>query len=306
MSEIHEHSPEQPEELTEQINREWVTSFKIKFFLKLLNGFAQNMALYSQIQENFYNIDFDALKSQWKKIILLDVDECITHHHWDICDKTKNKLQELSEDFYIVITSNNKNGPRYNFIRERWLQWKIILMDSEFPKPNSENFLSCLDNVETSDVMEDFDYKEFARYILSLPEEIATDDMYAFSKIYSEVKSLLTDTLRANNKNDLYDATITRFTSLINNLLQSGENKGDLEKFIKAYSSVMIWDNPNTDWWAILLWIYFMIVDNPEFKTGLIPEGIDSFVEKVKLLISELIRAHWREHILGIIKKAKN
>lgn len=120
-------------------NREWFTLSKI---IHTFNVFFNKK--YTEVLESvssFCNIDFEKFKNEWKKWIILDIDDCIAPHHWKIYRFNIEKIKQLlKEEWQIVIFSNMKKSDRYIELEKLW----ISVITSWFAKPDSRWYSECL------------------------------------------------------------------------------------------------------------------------------------------------------------------
>ena len=60
--------------------------------------------------ESLEDIDFDALKSEGKSVLMFDLDSTLMpSKSGDYLPKTKELLKKLQQDFTVVVLSNNTN-----------------------------------------------------------------------------------------------------------------------------------------------------------------------------------------------------
>ncbi len=121
-------------------NRERLTLSKIKHFFNILFNNDSTITLLSV--DKFWDIDFEELKKQWKEWMILDVDQCIAYHRWNILPKNIQIIKKLKDKWWnIVIFSNMKKSDRYDELKNYW----IPVITSKYAKPDKRGFLECLE-----------------------------------------------------------------------------------------------------------------------------------------------------------------
>lgn len=130
-------------EKQEDISREWFTGEKWVHFLKTL--FVKRFSEVLSAHNSFLDINFDWLRRLGKKWIILDIDECVAPHHWDILPENMDKIRELIQNWWqIVVFSNMKESERYNELKLLW----ISVITSKYAKPDKRGFQECLDELK--------------------------------------------------------------------------------------------------------------------------------------------------------------
>lgn len=124
---------------TQDKSREWLTLWKLRHLINIFTKKELTKILLSC--DKFADIDFGKLKCAGRIWIILDVDECIAPHHWNILPENIEILKKLVRNWFkIVIFSNMKKTQRYNEIEQLW----ITIITSQFAKPNPKWFEECL------------------------------------------------------------------------------------------------------------------------------------------------------------------
>lgn len=123
-------------------NREWLTSQKlVHFFNVMFNKKATEVLEYV---ERFCYIDFEKHLIEWKKWIILDVDDCIAPHHGEILGINESIIKNLKLYWWkIVIHSNMKKSDRY----EGFKKLDIEVITSKYAKPDERGFEECLESM---------------------------------------------------------------------------------------------------------------------------------------------------------------
>ncbi len=122
------------------ISREWPTMAKITHTFNLF--FANKHIDSFNFVDIFSEIDFDELRSIWKKWIILDIDDCIAPHHGNILPENLNIIKELvAMGWQIVVHSNMKKTTRYEELEKLWIQ----IITSLYAKPDKRWFEECLE-----------------------------------------------------------------------------------------------------------------------------------------------------------------
>jgi len=131
------------QEITEKqdVSREGLTWAKVSHFVKVL--FSKKATACLEDFSSFQEIDFDVLKHiNGKKGIILDIDECVSPHHWDVLPENFETIWELlTDDWDILVYSNMKKTSRYEQLEELW----INVVTSEYAKPDERWFEECVE-----------------------------------------------------------------------------------------------------------------------------------------------------------------
>jgi len=123
-------------------HREWVTISKVVHIFKVL--FNKEATKVLEKVNTFCDIDFQKHWQDWKRGIILDVDDCIAPHHWGIYTFNKDKINQLILlGWQIVIYSNMKNSDRYEELENMGIE----VIKSPYAKPNSAWFEECVDKM---------------------------------------------------------------------------------------------------------------------------------------------------------------
>lgn len=121
------------------ICREWPTLWKFIHPIAILLNRSLTKTFWKY--EKFQEIDFEYLWEFWKRWIILDVDECIAPHHWDILPENLEIIKKIIAKWWkIIIFSNMKKNWRYAELEKLWI--KVIT--SKYPKPDPKWFRACL------------------------------------------------------------------------------------------------------------------------------------------------------------------
>lgn len=130
---------------TPDISREWFTWEKWAHFLRTLFNRRATEVLVAH--KKFLDINFSWLWNLGKRWIILDIDECIAPHHWDILPENIDKIKELLEIWWrIVVFSNMKKTSRYDELESLWIK----VVTSIYAKPDIKWFQECVEKLELS------------------------------------------------------------------------------------------------------------------------------------------------------------
>lgn len=121
-------------------NREWLQVAKIIQFFRVL--FQKKSTELLDYVEEFEQIKFDEYLSQWKRAIILDIDECVAPHHGNILEKNEEIIKRLILQWWkIIVYSNMQKSDRYSLLEELW----IHVVTCPYGKPDKRWFQYCLD-----------------------------------------------------------------------------------------------------------------------------------------------------------------
>ena len=97
--------------------------------------------------ESLEDIDFDALKSEGKSVLMFDLDSTLMpSKSGDYLPKTKELLKKLQQDFTVVILSNNTNQNYIDKVRSV-TDFEVI---SQARKPDTKVMLDYLNRIGKS------------------------------------------------------------------------------------------------------------------------------------------------------------
>jgi len=97
--------------------------------------------------ESLEDIDFDALKSEGKSVLMFDLDSTLMpSKSGDYLPKTKELLKKLQQDFTVVILSNNTNQNYIDKVRSV-TDFEVI---SHARKPDTKVMLDYLNRIGKS------------------------------------------------------------------------------------------------------------------------------------------------------------
>lgn len=97
--------------------------------------------------ESLEDIDFDALKSEGKSVLMFDLDSTLMpSKSGDYLPKTKELLKKLQQDFTVVVLSNNTNQNYINKVRSV-TDFEVI---SHARKPDTKVMLDYLNRIGKS------------------------------------------------------------------------------------------------------------------------------------------------------------
>jgi len=147
------------QEITEKqdVSREGLTWVKVSHFVKVL--FSQKAKNVLETHDKFSNIYFDDLRIYWKDWIILDVDDCIAPHHWDILPENLRIIEKLVyEGWKIVVFSNMKYSDKCKELEDLWIE----IVTSQYAKPDTRGFEECVE-VITEFFEEKNTWKKFNR-----------------------------------------------------------------------------------------------------------------------------------------------
>ncbi len=97
--------------------------------------------------ESLENIDFDALKSEGKSVLMFDLDSTLMpSKSGDYLPKTKELLKKLQQDFTVVVLSNNTNQNYIDKVRSV-TDFEVI---SHARKPDTKIMLDYLNRIGKS------------------------------------------------------------------------------------------------------------------------------------------------------------
>ena len=97
--------------------------------------------------ESLENIDFDALKSEGKSVLMFDLDSTLMpSKSGDYLPKTKELLKKLQQDFTVVVLSNNTNQNYIDKVRSV-TDFEVI---SHARKPDTKVMLDYLNRIGKS------------------------------------------------------------------------------------------------------------------------------------------------------------
>lgn len=122
------------------ISREWFTLSKWIHFLRVM--FSERATRVLWAYQKFSDIDFQVLMNNSKIWIILDIDECIAPHHWEILPENLEIIKNLVKKWFkIVVFSNMRKIERYEELEELWIK----VVTSKYAKPDPRGFQDCLD-----------------------------------------------------------------------------------------------------------------------------------------------------------------
>lgn len=124
-------------------NNEWLTFKKVGHFVRSFFSYKVEMILWDV--QKFSDINFNELKEKhWIEWIILDVDDCIAPHHWNITVENIEIIKQLIWNWFkVVIYSNMKKTSRYIGLENIWVK----VMNIKFAKPDKAWFEICLDEL---------------------------------------------------------------------------------------------------------------------------------------------------------------
>ncbi len=123
-------------------NREWLTPVKIIHLFEVL--FNKEATIVLDSVKLFQDIDFENLYQKWKNWIILDIDECVAPHHWEILKENEYIIKGLISKWWkIVIFSNMKKSDRYTNLESLWIE----VITSKYAKPDKKWFNECIDSM---------------------------------------------------------------------------------------------------------------------------------------------------------------
>lgn len=126
-------------ELQQDISREWLTREKVAHLLRVL--FSAKATKVLDWSPSFREIHFDTLFEHGKRGMILDVDECIAPHHWDVTKENLSLIRILLQSGWkIVIFSNMKKSDRYRELEDLWIK----VVTSSYAKPDARGFEECI------------------------------------------------------------------------------------------------------------------------------------------------------------------
>lgn len=97
--------------------------------------------------ESLEDIDFDALKSEGKSVLMFDLDSTLMpSKSGDYLPKTKELLKKLQQDFIVVVLSNNTNQNYIDKVRSV-TDFEVI---SHARKPDTKVMLDYLNRIGKS------------------------------------------------------------------------------------------------------------------------------------------------------------
>lgn len=97
--------------------------------------------------ESLEDIDFDALKSEGKSVLMFDLDSTLMpSKSGDYLPKTKELLKKLQQDFTVVVLSNNTNQNYIDKVRSV-TDFEVI---SHARKPDTKVMLDYLNRIGKS------------------------------------------------------------------------------------------------------------------------------------------------------------
>lgn len=97
--------------------------------------------------ESLEDIDFDALKSEGKSVLMFDLDSTLMpSKSGDYLPKTKELLKKLQQDFTVVVLSNNTNQNYIDRVRSV-TDFEVI---SHARKPDTKVMLDYLNRIGKS------------------------------------------------------------------------------------------------------------------------------------------------------------
>lgn len=97
--------------------------------------------------ESLEDIDFDALKSEGKSVLMFDLDSTLMpSKSGDYLPKTKELLKKLQQDFAVVVLSNNTNQNYIDKVRSV-TDFEVI---SHARKPDTKVMLDYLNRIGKS------------------------------------------------------------------------------------------------------------------------------------------------------------
>lgn len=97
--------------------------------------------------ESLEDIDFDALKSEGKSVLMFDLDSTLMpSKSGDYLPKTKELLKKLQQDFTVVVLSNNTNQNYIDKVRSV-TDFEVI---SHARKPDTKVMLEYLNRIGKS------------------------------------------------------------------------------------------------------------------------------------------------------------
>lgn len=97
--------------------------------------------------ESLEDIDFDALKSEGKSVLMFDLDSTLMpSKSGDYLPKTKELLKKLQQDFTVVVLSNNTNQNYIDKVRSV-TDFEVI---SHARKPDTKVMLNYLNRIGKS------------------------------------------------------------------------------------------------------------------------------------------------------------
>lgn len=124
------------------ISREWFTLEKWLHFFRVF--FSNKATKVLDAYNKFKLLDLELLKQEWIKWIILDIDECVAPHHWNILPENYDKILELLNAWFkIVIFSNMKKSSRYEELERLWIE----IITSKFAKPDRRWFDECVEKL---------------------------------------------------------------------------------------------------------------------------------------------------------------
>ncbi len=124
-------------------DREKTTPKKLVHFLRVMTTKKATNALESVWE--FQDINFEKLWNDGKRGIILDVDECIAPHHWQILPENMKIIKELLDlGWKIVIFSNMKKSDRYDELEALGVR----IITSEHAKPDERWFTESQEALE--------------------------------------------------------------------------------------------------------------------------------------------------------------
>lgn len=120
-------------------DREWVSLVKVVHLFRVI--FSERATKALEFVGNFWNINFEAHKENWKRWIILDIDDCVAHHHCEILPENIEIIKSLITSWWkIIIFSNMKKSNRYHKLEEMWIE----VVTSRYSKPDKRWFEECL------------------------------------------------------------------------------------------------------------------------------------------------------------------
>lgn len=124
------------------VSREWYTFHKgIQFFKTM---FSRKFTDVLWAFHKFEDINFSKLQKLGIKWIIIDFDECVAEHHWELLPQNLEKIKwALNLWLKIIVYSNKEKTNRYEVLENMWIE----VITSKYAKPNPRWFKECLEKL---------------------------------------------------------------------------------------------------------------------------------------------------------------